>query len=401
MLEQTEDIKRRKRILIVFPYPILAYSPTTINLYDALDADFEVTILAPSPPPVWRRLGSRRVEYVKTPDWAGRLAESINYRLKRYIGWHTDLGRWLSAWLLLRAARRHDCAEAIGVDFMGVWVVQRAFGRGHMVSLEIEDDDPFRRHVEVRRLNSLIIQTQERHDYLFRDTGLNCFLVQNAPVHRPASQVVVPERPRTDLVYCGTAVRGFGIYRCLDFLKAYPEYRLTIQGTVYPKDRETMERDYSSLFAAGRIAINETYLEGEELLHFLSRFAIGFCCYDLSAPGMNRFNYVSAPSGKLFTYYAAGVPVVGSDLPGLASVREFEAGVLIPEFTPDAIKQAIDIIIPDCARMKANCLRAAEHFSFDKAIAPFVRFLAAGRVVAPHDADRPRERRTHRVHGRL
>ena len=71
--------------------------------------------------------------------------------------------------------------------------------------------------------------------------------------------------------------------------------------------------------------------------------------------------------------------MIGTDIPGLDSVREFATGVLIPEFTPEAIYAAIEKIGPERERLRANCLRAAAHFSFDNAVAPFVDFLAARR----------------------
>ena len=367
----------KRNLLIVFPSYHLSYSPTTINLYDALAQHFEVTILAPLPPYPVRRLENRRVDYVRVPYVAFRLAESVNYRLKRFFGWNPQLGRWLVALLLLPAAYRHTCDEAIGVDFLGTWIVQKVFGSGQMMSLEIEEDDPFQKRVDIGRIHSLIIQTETRYDYLFKNTGLKCFLVQNAPVYHRSIENRTPTKQDTELLYCGSAAPGFGIYRCLDFLVRYPDFRMTIQGAVSEDVRRTMDRLYSSLVTSGRVTINGTYLEGSNLFEYLSQFAIGLCCYDLSMPGMDTFNYRTAPSGKLFSYYAAGVPVIGSDIRGLDSVKEFDTGVLIPEFTPEAIREAIETVRSAHPRMRANCLRAARHFSFDEAIKPYIAFVAA------------------------
>ena len=369
-----KDPCTKRRLLIVFPSEHLSYSPTTLNLYNALDGIFEVTILAPAPLWFGQRIERRRVEYVHIPYWVGRLAASINHRLQKYLGWNPQLRRRLNAWYLRRAARRHRGAEAVGVDFTGMWVVQQVFARGQMVSLELDSEDPFFGHVDFSRVESLVIQTQARYDHFFKDSGVPCFLVQNAPVYLqppPAGPLADP----CDLLFCGTAVPGFGIYRCLDFLMRYPEFRLTIQGAVALEVKQRMERDYARLLSEGRITINTTYLEDMAMTDYLSRFVLGFCCYDLSVPGINNFNYLSAPSGKLFAYYAAGVPVVASDIPGLASVREFGTGVLIPEFTPEAMRAAVETVRSERARMSANCLRAAQHFSFDKAARPWIEFL--------------------------
>lgn len=365
----------KRNLLIVFPSEHLAYSPTTINLYDALSEYFEVTILAPSPLWFAQKLQGRRVEYVAVPPWIARIAASINFRLAKYLRWNPQLNRRLNAWYLRRAARRQRPAQVIGVDFTGMWVVQQLFARGHMVSLELDRHDPFWDRVDFSRVDSLVIQTQARYDHFFKESGVQAFFVQNAPVYRRPPQPDQAAFPPTELLYCGTATPGFGIYRCLDFLLRYPEFRLTIQGAVAPEVEARLQQDYSSLLADGRITINRSYLEGAAMTDYLSRFVLGFCCYDLSVPGMNNFNYLSAPSGKLFTCFAAGVPVVGSDIPGLTPVRDFGAGVLISEFTPEAMREAVETVRAARGRMSANCLRAASHYSFDKAAAPWIEFV--------------------------
>ena len=292
----------KPKLLIVFPLSHLAYSPTTINLYDALETAFEVTIVAPLPPATMRRLEHRRVIHVRTPPWAALLAERINFRLRRLAKRNFALERWLTAWLLLRRARREASAETIGVDFLGLWVAQRLGRPAHLLSLEIAAEDPFQKHIDLQRLDSVLIQTPARYDHLFRGTGVRPFFVQNAPVYRarplPASAAIAGE----ELLYCGTAVADFGIYRYLDFLVRYPSYRLTIQGSVPPEVARVMQRDYAPLFAAGRVTVNQTYLEAADLIDYVSGFAIGLCCYDLTVPGMDRFNFRTAPSGKLFEF---------------------------------------------------------------------------------------------------
>jgi glycosyltransferase involved in cell wall biosynthesis len=374
----------KPKLLIVFPDVHLAYSPTTLNLYDALEPHFEITILSfYSPHHSKFPLGERRVEYAAPLFyWTNAIICSLRYRLKLYFNlkaslerWLVQLERWLTAMALWRATRRRSCAVAIGVDFMGMWVVQRVFGRGHMLSLEILENDLFRQRVDLRSIDSLIIQTQERYDYLFKGSEVKYFLVQNAPPLPLRGSAPPAGAPRDDLLYCGFATARFGIYRILDFLMQYPEYRMSIQGAVEASVQKKLDGEYAVLLATGRVTINRKYLNSQELIDFASRFAIGFCCYDFSIPGMNTFNYQTAPSGKLFTYYAAGVPVIGSTIPGLASVRDFEAGVLISEFTPQAIRQAIETIMPERKRFSANGLRAAKHFDFKKTVAPFVDFL--------------------------
>lgn len=362
--------QRKKRVAIVFPYPNIAYSPSVVNLYDALCDDFEVHILTFTPSDFSsQRLEGRQVRYVGIPLWmrriVGKIGEILNFNL-----YHR-----LLLCLLARAGRGQSFDEAIGVDFSGLWVAARLSRNIHLLSLELLDRDPFRNATPLRRIHSVIIQSEERYRYLFPKTDLKRFLIQNAPVYRP----LPPQVPRRNsLVFCGTAIVQFGIFRCLDFIAAEPQLMLTIQGAVPAPVRTAIQERYPKLLRDERLKINDLYIEREQLSEYLSQFYIGFCCYDLTVPGMNTFNYLSAPSGKLFAYYAAGVPVIASNISGLRSVEEFEAGVLIDEFTPTALRGAVARIERDHARMRENCFKAAAHFSFDKACQPFRDFLQAG-----------------------
>ena len=77
----------------------------------------------------------------------------------------------------------------------------------------------------------------------------------------------------------------------------------------------------------------------------------------------------------MFNYFAAGVPVIGIDIPGLQPVRDFDCGVLTKDMQPESIKNAIVEIESRFDYYSENCLRAAAHFSFDKMAEPFLDYL--------------------------
>ena len=121
-----------------------------------------------------------------------------------------------------------------------------------------------------------------------------------------------------------------------------------------------------------------TILEQDEIVEYLSQFYLGFCFYDLSCTNATtRFNFVSVPSGKLFNYYAAGVPVIGCDLLGLKSAKEFQAGVLLEHISAENITRAMKTIDEEYDFYHQNCYKAAEHFDFDRALQPFKAYLIA------------------------
>jgi hypothetical protein len=87
------------------------------------------------------------------------------------------------------------------------------------------------------------------------------------------------------------------------------------------------------------------------------------------------FNYFSSSSGKVFNYYLAGVPVIGTDIPRLCSVKDFNAGVLLPEPSVQGVKQAIKETSGRFDLYRSNCLKAARHFDFAQAVRFYRDFL--------------------------
>lgn len=260
----------------------------------------------------------------------------------------------------------------IAVDFKNLFYAQILDKRVELVSLEIVPDDAFYSKCDFSNINSVIIQTRERYEHLFKDREFKTFFIQNAPIYTCPSL----NYNRTGLVYCGTAQDQFGFYHCLDFLRKFPEYTLNVKGAVLPKDRAKIETDYQDLILSERLMIDDEYLDDVDVVDYLRRFRIGFCFYNFKLKWINNFNYRSAPSGKMFKYIAAGVPVVGQRILGLKSIEEFDCGVLINDLKPASIKEAVEKIEANFNYYSQNCLRAAAHYSFDKTTAPFIDYLA-------------------------
>lgn len=378
----------KKKLLIVFSDLHLPYSPTVINLYDTLSKNFDVNIVAFKTIDYMDKQKSenRNIDYVTLSENRNSLRNKVIYFLIviaiklgflkpiKYLYPDKRLKAVKRAFLLWNKIRNLKIDEVIAVDFLSLWVVQIVFGKGHLLSLEINKEDSFYKIVDKQKIKSVIIQTEERYQYLFPDLKLNKFLVQNAPIYQPL--ISVPP-VRKGLVFCGTAVPEFGIYHCLDFLVEYQEFVLTIRGGVREDVKNKIQNYYQNLLIEKRLFLDNSYIEQDELSGYLSQFYIGFCFYDLEilTKYYDIFNYLTAPSGKLFNYYAAGVPVVCSDIPGLVSVKDFDTGVMIDNYSPSSIKQAIDTISINHAKITANCFKAAEYFSFDKAIVPFENYL--------------------------
>lgn len=371
----------KSKIVILFNGSHLSYSPTVISLYDLLSQYFDVVIVSPSYKNFNNKpLPNRNVVYLKT------MKSSKQYRVNNML--FSLLASFYKEFAVLKKNKvsleifyeffqiKKQISKLkpdiiIAVDFKNLWYAEILGKNVEFLSLEISKDDGFYDKCNQNNINSVIIQTQNRYQYLFENKELKTFLIQNAPIFKQSP----PNNIRKGLVYCGTAWDPFGFYHCLEFLREYPQYSLTVKGALLQNDRHQVETNYSDILLANRLIIDDAYSDDSEILSYLSKFQIGFCFYNFEIDWVNTFNYFSAPSGKMFKYFAAGVPVIGNDIEGLLPIKEFDCGVLIKDLSPKSIKAAIATIEQNFDYYSKNCLKAAKHFSFDKAAKPFIEYL--------------------------
>lgn len=370
-----------KKVVILFNGTHLSYSPTVIGLYDLLSKYFDVTILAESP-----ELFDSKVLTNRNVVYRSRLTDKNLwrfYRLLFYIrsffdkrtanilktGFLTDIiyeFEFIKAYI-----DRTNPDFIIAVDFRNLLYSQFLGKKVEFLSLEIASNDLFYKNCSFNNINSVTIQTEERYKHLFGDKDFKTFYIQNAP----AFTEFVNDSNRKNLVYCGTAWDQFGFYHCLEFLRKFPEYTLNVKGALLKEDSLRLKNDYQDLISNNRLIIDNEYLDDAEIVNYLQQFRIGFCFYNFELKEIDTFNYHSAPSGKMFKYLAAGVPVVGQNILGLKPIKEFDCGALVEDLKPESIKKAIDKIEDNFEYYSENCIKAARHYSFDKTTKPFIEYL--------------------------
>ncbi len=375
-----------KKILILFPLEHIAFSPTTLGIYDALSAHANVTILCPKTNSFKvDNIGNRQIEYFNFNTSKQRKIKALplfflaKCKLK-FSGFNQfnhlkiyDFVRYLEYKKAIKKIALSNYDEIISVDILMLAIVTGLKKTSSFLSLELNDNEiPILKSIAPSLIKAVIIQTQNRYNHIFGTQQHKTFFIQNAPIFVDIKSV---NKINNSIIFNGTATPWFGLYHALDFVKKYPEYSSTFKGSISNTDHEKVMVNYSSLVEKANVNFNKAYVESSDMLAFMAQYEIGFCFYDLTYPNMNTYNYKSAPSGKMFAYLAAGVPIVANNLEGLKIIEDFEAGILINDFKPETILDAITTIKNNYDFYKENCKKAAIYYSFDKAVLPFTNFL--------------------------
>lgn len=372
-----------KEFLIVFTDPHLAYSPTVLNLFYELKKYFKVKIIAPQPIEAYssQRVIDDDVVYFKEEEPKSQnLIKRIWKKIKSRLDPSSKEELLLADLLTPKAVKiielvKQFSGEIIAVDFLALWSVQQVSKRAHLISLEINTHDKYRDACDFSMIESVLIQSEERYRYLFKTEELKYFIVQNAPPFINFSPDYTKRNDKA-LIYCGSAMPWFGIFSCIDFIKDYPSYTLTIKGAIPTETLVSINKFYPELLEQNRLILDTTYLDEEALTHYVSRFSIGFAFYDFYRfENVRSFNYFTAPSGKVFQYFNSGVPVIANELKGFEIIKEKNAGILISHLSSTAIKAAIEKIEFNYVFFAENSKSVSKGLDFRKCISSYIEFL--------------------------
>jgi hypothetical protein len=373
----------REKILILFNGEHIAYSPTVIQLYDELQKKYDVTITAEYPRSFNnQKLENRNVLYHKFYHVKGRyfywilfqIVSIFNREAKLFKKNKLNYKEYFFKFLFVKKTiKKHHYKAIISVDILNTVFCSFLKVNTDFLSLELTIDEQHLPLVDFKYINCVLIQSIERYQYLFKNKQTKTFFVQNAPIYKD-----VVKETRNGLIYGGSAYDELGFYHCLDYVDIYNDEKLTVQGAIMPKDIARVNNEYKHLLDQKRLVVKRKYLENDEVVESLSYYEIGFCFYNFNVPVIrdNYFNYASAPSGKMFKYLAAGVPVVASNILGFKFINEFQCGILIDDLSPEEIHRAVCKIREDYRFYVENAIKAAKFYSFDKAIEPYLKLIA-------------------------
>ncbi len=374
-----------KKVMILTLNDYIVYQPTILNLYDFLSPHFDVTVISFQPKFFTKTKDEKRnIIYLKTGFFLSQLYQKIDFGLSKfthaikfifpdYQYYYQYYNRYLPNILKSYLKKQKSQGDIIiAVDLPALHVAQKLYGSVHFLSLEIDNNtSKHYKAIDNKRIKSVFVQSQMRYDYLFPRDKLRTFIVQNAPVF---DEHTIEKNDRKDFIWAGTVHVQFAILDCIEFFNQHQGYKLIIKGGSNKKTKKLIQQQYAHLIKQEAIVFNQEYLYENSFINFISKFKIGFCFYSWELI-QSSFNYLTAPSGKLFMYLAAGTPVIACNIPGFSFVKEFGAGVLIDDYRPETILKAIKEIEANYQQHSDACYALAKHYNFADRVKPYVDFL--------------------------
>ncbi len=374
-----------QKVLIASSDDFILYQPTILNLYDFLQIDFEVVVLTFEPEYLGKKKDlNRNIIYLECPAFAKKLFRfidlSINFFFKRIdkylfkLNFRVELLRGLKCRLIAEEIKRQLTDYVIAVDLMPLYAALSVSQNVHFLSLELQPYDSYLQKIDFKKIKSVITQNEDRFNYLFKNLHIHKFFIQNAPLYKNKN---INKKPRNGLIWAGSIIERFGVFDCINFIEKYPEYKLMLKGASEENTRDQLYSKYLNLINENKIVVDESYLEVNDYIKYISNFKIGLCFYSWDLINAN-FNYRTAPSGKLFMYLAAGVPVIACNIQGFKFIEEHKAGVLIDNYESVTIYNAVKKIELNYDEYQNNCYKLFDEVNFDVGAKSFKNYLLSG-----------------------
>lgn len=388
--------KRKNKILILFPDDWLSYSPTIINLAEILNEDgFEVTIIAVAKNKQISNAIHQNVKLLYVEDSISLFIKFLNKienlilkvskllnRLCNKTVFDEELWCPKNVIKLIRSIKIFFRTKEVlynilfAVDNVGFFIGTRLLKRKtHFISLEL-NKNIFYYLIDWGYMESLIIQNVERQNYLLPESvnTKSVFFIQNSP--RYSEEIQTSRSGCNRLIYFGyPGLEYNGIINILETLKLLPnEYSITFKGPFNLALFNYVQEHFRNEVGQ-RIIIDNSYLLQKDIPKYLNNFDIGFTFYLTNSLEKDFFNVISCPSGKLFNFYNAGIPVIGNDILGLSSVKIYNSGILISEVNSKSIYDSIIKISNHFNFYAENAKKAAYDFDFEKGTRKIISFL--------------------------
>jgi len=361
---------------VVFPFEWIAYSTPVLNLVELLQKNHRVRVLSSGG--CWSQSAALNPEVYRSlriPSQCGSKPTAVGALLAARFGYPAPQVDKMLA--LLPEIAREQPDYVIAVDSLGLLLASSVFNSVVYFSLELCRDEYFAM-ADKNVISCVVTQSQKRYQYQFGDRDIKKFIFPNSQIFRRH----YPKARNKRLVYFGNFVRTHGLFLLLDVMKFLPEdYSLTLAGIV-GEPRQWIAENCVEQLNAGRIVMDRQYVSPENVAEYLSGFEIGFCFYDLkeidkrlqregSSLEIDQIRELYTAT-KIFDYFAAGIPVVGTELESMKPVTDFGCGILLRDPTPQTIAKAVVTIEANYDSYSSGCRQAVEAMDLSKLAKPFI-----------------------------
>ena len=203
------------------------------------------------------------------------------------------------------------------------------------------------------------------------------YVPPSPPPDRLRERLGLPKTTRI-VLYQGGLMSDRGIEQGMDAILSVPDATLVLMG--YGSQADAIRHLAASSKYADRVRFVEPVAPAELLDWTASSDVM------LMAIQPSSLNHRYTTPNKLWEAIAAGVPVVASDLPGMASiVRETGCGVLVDPTDPADIARGINAILDlapaERASLRDRCRTAGETYAWEHEVA--VLLALYGRLAPP------------------
>ena len=357
--------KNKTKILILFPDEWISYSPSILNLIKCIKESncSEIHLVC---------FDSGKYKVIRPSQVDNFICIKLN-RFVLVLLNIFNLSTLVKSRLMCLALKRKVYDVVIGVDKIGFIAGTHVSNHVNFYSLEVEDSDFFKKLSE-EEVRSVAIQSEERYGYLFGSRKHSTFLIPNSPINIEGKEKVRVDYSKTNLICFGNLIEAHGVYIAVEALQD-EAVTLTLAGRIPRKEKAYILERYSIYIEQKRLFFEESYIDQSDIVSFLQNYDIGLCFYNFDLIGESNFNYMSSPSGKMYNYFSAGLPVIGNDIVGLNLVRHFSAGILLKNITIDSLSSAILNINSRYNEFSSAAYLAGGKTEFKQASKSYVEFL--------------------------
>jgi hypothetical protein len=341
---------------IIFPDNWISYSPSIINFVTLLEANGQDYLV----------LHFEDGFYDNSKLSIKHFPIKENKLLTKLRKWN-KLFKIYKIWLLYHTVnqfhKKKHFDRFVGIDDCGFFAAYLIKKEAIYYSLEISNRRLSRFIFKYLNVRLLIIQSKERKEFLCPQ-DINTVYIQNSIIS-PLKKIQYKSY-NGRFIYFGSILPEHGVEYCINSLYSTENTTLMIKGPM-TNDLQYinyLQEQYKNLIDNKRLFFDFSYTYQNDVIAYLQPFDIGFCFYDNKFIHTNDFNYISSPSGKMFNYFAAGLPIIGSDFIGLLPIVSKNAGILIKNLNNDEIVNAINIIKDNYILFQENSIKASIEFDY-------------------------------------